>query len=99
MNYFASTVRCRIAGRIDAYQNHRANNCSGIVTSRKRKLRELYAIATSDDVPITITTLPPPEEPPTTTEEVEFLELSDILQCVSQFVTLSIQVAALTGRH
>jgi hypothetical protein len=66
--------------RIDTYQNLYANNCSGIVTSRKRKLREIYAISgTEDAIPNSFATL---EAPPTTTAETKFLELSDILQYV-----------------
>jgi hypothetical protein len=52
--------------------------CSSIVTSRKRKLRELYAIATAPDgVPNLDLTIA--DVPPTTQGERDFLEASELL--------------------
>lgn len=56
---------------------------SAIVTSRKRKLRELFAVATQAD------TLPDdgfanPDAPAATPAEWQFLQASDILQYVSR---------------
>ncbi|POR39072.1 Chromatin modification-like protein EAF1 [Tolypocladium paradoxum] len=55
------------------------NDCSAIVTSRKRKLRELFAVATQVDA------LPDdgfanPDAPAATPAEWQFLQASDILQ-------------------
>ncbi|PHH88996.1 hypothetical protein CDD83_6787 [Cordyceps sp. RAO-2017] len=57
----------------------RRNECSAIVTSRKRKLRELFAVATQADA------LPDdgfsnPDAPAATPAEWQFLQASDILQ-------------------
>ncbi|KJZ77057.1 hypothetical protein HIM_03378 [Hirsutella minnesotensis 3608] len=57
----------------------RRHECSAIVTSRKRKLRELFAVATQ------IETLPDdgfanPDAPAATPAEWQFLQASDILQ-------------------
>lgn len=54
---------------------------SAIVTSRKRKLRELFAVATQ------VEGLPQdafanPDAPATTAAEWQFLQTSEILQCV-----------------
>lgn len=56
--------------------------CSAIVASRKRKLRELFAVATQTE------SLPQdafanPDAPATTAAEWQFLQTSEILQCVS----------------
>ncbi|KND92133.1 Chromatin modification-like protein EAF1 [Tolypocladium ophioglossoides CBS 100239] len=55
------------------------NDCSAIVTSRKRKLRELFAVATQ------VNTLPDdgfanPDAPAATAAEWQFLQANDILQ-------------------
>lgn len=55
---------------------------SSIVTSRKRKLRELFAVATSTDG-IPNLDLRDPDAPPTAPAELKFLFESDILQYVS----------------
>ncbi|PHH62910.1 hypothetical protein CDD81_6543 [Ophiocordyceps australis] len=57
----------------------RRNECSAIVTSRKRKLRELFAVATH------VSTLPNdgfanPDAPAATAAEWQFLQASDIMQ-------------------
>jgi chromatin modification-related protein VID21 len=53
--------------------------CSAIVTSRKRKLRELFAVATEvDGVPNL--DFSDPDAPATTQAEAKFLFDSDILQ-------------------
>ncbi|PHH68252.1 hypothetical protein CDD82_693 [Ophiocordyceps australis] len=57
----------------------RRNECSAIVTSRKRKLRELFAVATH------VSTLPNdgfanPDAPAATAAEWQFLQASDIVQ-------------------
>ncbi|KAH6969702.1 hypothetical protein DER45DRAFT_639828 [Fusarium avenaceum] len=55
------------------------NECSSIVTSRKRKLRELFAVATqSEGLPLPVLTNP--DAPTTTTAEWKFLQANDIIQ-------------------
>jgi chromatin modification-related protein VID21 len=58
--------------------------CSAIVTSRKRKLRELFAVATAVDG-IPNFDFGDPDAPPATQAEAKFLFDSDILQYVSLF--------------
>lgn len=54
---------------------------SSIVTSRKRKLRELFAVATqSEGLPLPVLTNP--DAPTTTTAEWKFLQANDIIQYV-----------------
>ncbi len=54
---------------------------SAIATSRKRKLRILYAVATvADGIPNL--TLASTDAPPATPAEIQFLQTSDILQYV-----------------
>ncbi|KAM0436092.1 hypothetical protein ACHAPT_002984 [Fusarium lateritium] len=55
------------------------NECSSIVTSRKRKLRELFAVATqSEGLPHPVLTNP--DAPTTTPAEWQFLQANDISQ-------------------
>jgi hypothetical protein len=59
--------------------------CSAIVASRKRKLRELFAVATQAE------SLPQdafanPDAPATTAAEWQFLQTSEILQCVPLYL-------------
>ena len=83
--------------RIDTCQNHYANNCSDVVKSRKRKLKEVYQISQSEDaIPnISFATL---DAPTTTPEEAKFLEISDILQYVPYSVKPAFEVA-IFGAH
>jgi hypothetical protein len=67
--------------RIDAYSYHDADDCSVIVTSRKRKLREFFAVCDNEG-PLPQIDLTNPDAPPTTLAETRFLEVSDILQYV-----------------
>jgi chromatin modification-related protein VID21 len=54
---------------------------SAITRSRKRKLRELFAVATAEDgIPTGVPT--DPDAPPTSDTEARFLEGNDILQYV-----------------
>ena len=53
--------------------------CSAIVTSRKRKLRELFAVATEVEG-IPNFDFSNPDAPPATPAEAKFLFDSDILQ-------------------
>ncbi|KAF5528744.1 chromatin modification VID21, partial [Fusarium phyllophilum] len=54
------------------------NECSSIVTSRKRKLRELFAVATqSEGLPHPVLTNP--DAPTTTPAEWQFLQANDII--------------------
>lgn len=52
---------------------------SGIVTSRKRKLREFFAVCDNDG-PIPQINLSNVDAPPTNAAEAHFLEVTDILQ-------------------
>ena len=52
---------------------------SGIVTSRKRKLREFFAVCDNEN-PIPQIDLKNIDAPPSTPAERHFLEVSDILQ-------------------
>ncbi|KAH7159975.1 hypothetical protein B0J13DRAFT_540084 [Dactylonectria estremocensis] len=55
------------------------NECSSIVTSRKRKLRELFAVATQvESLPHPV--LANPDAPTTTPAEWQFLQANDIFQ-------------------
>ncbi|TQS36105.1 hypothetical protein Golomagni_03455 [Golovinomyces magnicellulatus] len=53
---------------------------SGIVKSRKRKLREFFAICDNGS-PIPQLDFSNPDTPPTNSAEAHFLEITDILQC------------------
>ena len=55
---------------------------SGIVTSRKRKLREFFAVCDNDG-PIPQINLSNVDAPPTNAAEAHFLEVTDILQYVA----------------
>jgi chromatin modification-related protein VID21 len=55
---------------------------SGIVTSRKRKLREFFAVCDNDG-PIPQINLSNVDAPPTNAAEAYFLEVTDILQYVA----------------
>lgn len=57
---------------------------SAIVTSRKRKLRELFAVATQVDG-LPQDAFANPDAPATTAAEWQFLQTSEILQFVSLF--------------
>ena len=83
---------------IDTYQNHYANNCSDVVKSRKRKLKEVYQITQSEDaIPnISFATL---DAPTTTPEEAKFLEISDILQYVSYSVKSAFEVVIFAAHY
>lgn len=54
---------------------------SAIVLSRKRKLRELFVVATEADG-LPNVDLSNPDAPPTTPAEIRFLQECDILQYV-----------------
>lgn len=56
---------------------------SSIVRSRKRKLRELYAVATDGDGALNLNKFDV-DAPPSTTGETKFLLDTDILQYVSR---------------
>ncbi|KAK3313756.1 hypothetical protein B0H66DRAFT_643249 [Apodospora peruviana] len=66
------------ADRVKLLRSKRAES-SSIVVSRKRKLRELFAVATEEDG-IPNHDFSNPDAPPTTTAEAKFLFESDILQ-------------------
>jgi hypothetical protein len=70
-----------LIGRIDACRHHGADNCSGIVASRKRKLREFFAVCDHDG-PIPQIKLTNIDAPPTSAAEARFLDVTDILQYV-----------------
>lgn len=55
--------------------------CSAIVTSRKRKLRELFAVATQID-PLPKDAFANPDAPAATNAEWQFLQTNDISQYV-----------------
>ncbi|KAK0109511.1 chromatin modification- protein VID21 [Cadophora gregata] len=55
------------------------NELSRIVTSRKRKLREFFAVCDHEG-PLPQTNLSNPDAPPTSVAEERFLEVTDILQ-------------------
>ena len=55
---------------------------SGIVTSRKRKLREFFAVCDNDG-PIPQLNLSNVDAPPANAAEAHFLEVTDILQYVA----------------
>ena len=74
-------ARKRMLRRIDACILQYANGCSGIVISRKRKLRELYAVCDNEG-PIPQITYSNPDEPPNTLAENRFLEVTDLLKYV-----------------
>jgi chromatin modification-related protein VID21 len=76
------TIRERTLRRIDACRYHGADNCSGIVASRKRKLREFFAVCDNDG-PIPQLDLSNVDAPPTNAAEAHFLEVTDILQYVA----------------
>ena len=82
INYFLCTIRKRILRRVDACYFHDANCCSGIVGSRKRKLRELFAVC-DNEAPIPKVDLSNPDAPPTTIAEGKFFEVTDILLYVT----------------
>lgn len=73
--------RKRMARRIDACHFYCADGCSGIVTSRKRKLREFFAVCDNEG-PVPQTTYSSPDAPPTTAAEERFLDVTDILKYV-----------------
>lgn len=54
---------------------------SAIVTSRKRKLHELYTVATHGEG-LYGNTFTKPDAPPTTQSEIDFLQANEILQYV-----------------
>jgi chromatin modification-related protein VID21 len=78
INYALPTARKRRERRIDACIFHRADPGSGIVTSRKRKLREFFAVCDNEG-PLPQITLSNVDAPPTSAAEKEFLDVSDIL--------------------
>ncbi|OIW33684.1 hypothetical protein CONLIGDRAFT_652181 [Coniochaeta ligniaria NRRL 30616] len=73
-----TTTEVGAADRSKLLRSKRAE-CSAIVTSRKRKLRELFAVATEVDG-IPNFDFSDPDAPPTTQSEAKFLWDSDILQ-------------------
>ncbi|KAH8720813.1 Chromatin modification-related protein EAF1 [Beauveria bassiana] len=58
------------------------NECHAIVTSRKRKLRELFAVATQTQ-PLPQQAYALPDAPAATSAEWQFLQTNDILQYVA----------------
>jgi hypothetical protein len=78
INYALPTARKRRERRIDACIFHRADPYSGIVTSRKRKLREFFAVCDNEG-PLPQITLLNVDAPPTSAAEKQFLDDSDIL--------------------
>lgn len=81
INSLPGMDRKRMARRIDACNFHCADGCSGIVTSRKRKLREFFAVCDNEG-PVPQTTYSSPDAPPTTAAEERFLDVTDILKYV-----------------
>ncbi|RDL41379.1 uncharacterized protein BP5553_01358 [Venustampulla echinocandica] len=71
--------RMRAEPRIDACHLHIANLGSGIVTSRKRKLREFFAVCDTEG-PLPQLTGLNLDAPPATPAEERFLDVSDILK-------------------
>jgi chromatin modification-related protein VID21 len=71
----------RVERRIDPYRETRADLRSGIVTSRKRKLREFFAVCDNDG-PLPQIKYENPDAPPTSAAEARFLEVCDVLQYV-----------------
>ncbi|KUJ07840.1 uncharacterized protein LY89DRAFT_353274 [Mollisia scopiformis] len=67
-----------VADRTRLLRSKRAE-LSGIVTSRKRKLRELYAVC-DNKFPIPQVDLSNPDAPPADFHEAHFLDVTDILQ-------------------
>jgi chromatin modification-related protein VID21 len=65
-----------------------ADENSGIVTSRKRKLREFFAVCDHEG-PIPILSYEDPDAPPTNEKEERFLDVCDILQYVFPVVQSS----------
>lgn len=63
---------------------HVLTSSSSIVRLRKRKLRELYALATEEDGILNLD-FANPDAPPTTAAEEKFLAEADILQYVFFF--------------
>lgn len=64
---------------------------SSIVTSRKRKLRELFAVATqSEGLPHPVLTNP--DAPTTTPAEWQFLQANDIIQYVLRYYCAFFQI-------
>lgn len=78
INYALPMARKRRERRIDAYIFHGADPNSGIVTSRKRKLREFFAVCDNEG-PLPQISLANIDAPPTSAAEKEFLDVSDIL--------------------
>lgn len=56
-------------------------NSSGIVTSRKRKLRELFAVS-ENELQLPTVSFKNPDVPPISAAEARFLDVTDILQYV-----------------
>jgi chromatin modification-related protein VID21 len=86
-------IQMRMIRRIDAYNLSHANRGSGIVTSRKRKLREFFAVCDNDG-PIPQIKYSHPDAPATSIAENRFLEVTDILKYVqhafpSQYVLMA----------
>ncbi|KAF4634733.1 hypothetical protein G7Y89_g3369 [Cudoniella acicularis] len=77
--------RCRfIMNEVEAADRSRLlrskrSELSGIVTSRKRKLREFFAVC-DNERPLPQINLSNPDAPPTSTAEERYLDLSDILK-------------------
>jgi hypothetical protein len=67
--------------RIDASNLRYADGCSGIVTSRKRKLREFFAVCDNEG-PIPQIKYQHPDAPASSIAENRFLEVTDILKYV-----------------
>jgi hypothetical protein len=83
--------------RIDAYPYQHANNHSDVVTTRKRKLRQLYAFCDAEDA-IPKVTFASLDAPPTSTGEAKFLEVSDILQYVAYSLLSKFEVNPIGAR-
>jgi len=98
INYLLGTIRKRMLVRIDACYFHRSDNCSGIVTSRKRKLREFYAVC-DNDAPIPQIDPSNPDAPPSSVAEAHFLDVTDILQYVHTSPILTIAMLYAFGGY
>jgi hypothetical protein len=84
-------ARKRMIWRIDAYYLQRANCFSEIVTSRKRKLREFFAVCDNEG-PIPQIKYPHADAPATSVAENRFLEVTDILKYVQHGLESHIHV-------
>lgn len=82
INSDSRIARKRVKSCVDACHLHFANWCSGIVTSRKRKLREFFAVCDTEG-PLPQLSGLALDAPPATPAEERFLVVSDILKYVA----------------